>query len=129
MPASCLHPNQHRRDWASDCRMTGSRDYVERQRSTSVASGAKRTLTEPRLQKPGAYEDTSQPIAWLDEPLAALAQDNVLATARLPHHLSPWGMYLNVDPVVNAVLIGLVSLRRCSRNRMTDAVLTADYDL
>jgi hypothetical protein len=79
-----------------------------RQRSTSVGFGAKRTLTEPRLQKP-AYEDTSQLIAWLGEPLAALAQDNVLATATLPRDL-----------------IGLVSLRPCSRNRMTDAVLTAD---
>jgi hypothetical protein len=68
-------------------------------------------------------------IALLIVPLPALAQDNVVATATLPRDLSPWGMYLNADPVVNAVLIGLVSLRPCSRNRMTDAVLTADYDL
>jgi biopolymer transport protein ExbB len=46
-------------------------------------------------------------IAWLAEPSAALAQDNVLATATLPRDLSPWGMYLNADPVVKAVLIGL----------------------
>jgi biopolymer transport protein ExbB len=35
------------------------------------------------------------------------AQDNVVATATLPRDLSPWGMYLNADPVVKAVLIGL----------------------
>jgi biopolymer transport protein ExbB len=46
--------------------------------------------------------------AWLAEPLPALAQDNVVATATLPRDLSPWGMYLNADPVVKAVLIGLV---------------------
>jgi biopolymer transport protein ExbB len=46
-------------------------------------------------------------IAWLAEPSAALAQDNVVATAALPRDLSPWGMYLNADPVVKAVLIGL----------------------
>jgi biopolymer transport protein ExbB len=46
-------------------------------------------------------------IAWPGEPLPALAQDNVLATATLPRDLSPWGMYLNADPVVKAVLIGL----------------------
>src|SRR5262249_16889212 len=46
-------------------------------------------------------------IAWLREPSAALAQDNVMATATLPRDLSPWGMYLNADPVVKAVLIGL----------------------
>ena len=46
-------------------------------------------------------------IAWLAEPSAALAQDNVVATATLPRDLSPWGMYLNADPVVKAVLIGL----------------------
>jgi biopolymer transport protein ExbB len=45
--------------------------------------------------------------AWLAEPSAALAQDNVVATATLPRDLSPWGMYLNADPVVKAVLIGL----------------------
>jgi hypothetical protein len=31
-------------------------------------------------------------IAWLAEPLPALAQDNVVATATLPRDLSPWGM-------------------------------------
>jgi biopolymer transport protein ExbB len=46
--------------------------------------------------------------AWLAEPLPSLAQDNVVATATLPRDLSPWGMYLNADPVVKAVLIGLV---------------------
>src|SRR5262245_38927729 len=45
--------------------------------------------------------------AWLAEPLAALAQDNVFATATLPRDLSPWGMFLNADPVVKAVLVGL----------------------
>jgi biopolymer transport protein ExbB len=40
---------------------------------------------------------------------AALAQsgDPVIGTATLPRDLSPWGMYLNADPVVKAVLIGL----------------------
>ena len=46
-------------------------------------------------------------IAWLVVPGPALAQDNVVATATLPRDLSPWGMYLNADPVVKAVLIGL----------------------
>jgi hypothetical protein len=40
-------------------------------------------------------------------PLPAFAQDNVVATATLPRDLSPWGMYINADPVVKAVLIGL----------------------
>jgi biopolymer transport protein ExbB len=42
-------------------------------------------------------------------PLSALAQDAeaVVGTATLPRDLSPWGMYLNADPVVKAVLIGL----------------------
>ena len=41
----------------------------------------------------------------------ALAQDgvheSVVGTAALPRDLSPWGMYINADPVVKAVLIGL----------------------
>jgi biopolymer transport protein ExbB len=40
-------------------------------------------------------------------PTSALAQDDILATATLPRDLSPWGMYINADPVVKAVLIGL----------------------
>src|SRR5262249_2359373 len=46
-------------------------------------------------------------LAWLAMPVPALAQDNVVATATLPRDLSPWGMYLNADPVVKAGLIGL----------------------
>ena len=46
-------------------------------------------------------------LAWLAMRVPALAQDNVVATATLPRDLSPWGMYLNADPVVKAVLIGL----------------------
>jgi biopolymer transport protein ExbB len=39
--------------------------------------------------------------------LPAAAQDNVVGTATLPRDLSPWGMFLNADPVVKAVLVGL----------------------
>ena len=42
-------------------------------------------------------------IAGLTESLPALAQDDIVATATLPRDLSPWGMYLNADPVVKAV--------------------------
>jgi biopolymer transport protein ExbB len=44
---------------------------------------------------------------WLADALPAAAQDNVVGTATLPRDLSPWGMFLNADPVVKAVLIGL----------------------
>jgi biopolymer transport protein ExbB len=37
----------------------------------------------------------------------AQAQDVLIGTAALPRDLSPWGMYLNADPVVKGVLIGL----------------------
>src|SRR5258708_13411135 len=40
-------------------------------------------------------------------PGIARAQDAVIATTTLPRDLSPWGMYLNADTVVKAVLIGL----------------------
>jgi biopolymer transport protein ExbB len=47
--------------------------------------------------------------AWV--PSLALAQEPgdtpVIGVATLPRDLSPWGMYLNADPVVKAVLIGL----------------------
>ena len=45
--------------------------------------------------------------AWLADTLPVRAQDNVIGTATLPRDLSPWGMFLNADPVVKAVLIGL----------------------
>src|SRR5262245_63762857 len=50
-------------------------------------------------------------ITLLVVPLPTLAQDNVVATATLPRDLSPWGMYLNADPVVKAVLIDRKSTR------------------
>src|SRR5262249_49181600 len=65
----------------------------------------------PRFRSPwrlsAAVPGVTALITWLREPSAALAQDNVMATATLPRDLSPWGMYLNADPVVKAVLIGL----------------------
>jgi biopolymer transport protein ExbB len=44
---------------------------------------------------------------WLPGALPAAAQENVVGTATLPRDLSPWGMFLNADPVVKAVLVGL----------------------
>src|SRR6185436_1613343 len=32
----------------------------------------------------------------------------IIGTATLPRDLTPWGMFLNADPVVQGVLIGLV---------------------
>src|SRR5262249_5862001 len=50
-------------------------------------------------------------IAVICAPVGALAQEvgdaPVIGSATLPRDLSPWGMYLNADPVVKAVLIGL----------------------
>lgn len=46
-------------------------------------------------------------IASTAMPAIAHAQDAIIGTAVLPRDLSPWGMYLNADPVVKAVLIGL----------------------
>src|SRR2546428_6491021 len=45
--------------------------------------------------------------ASFSTPGPPLTQAIVVATATLPRDLSPWGMYLNADPVVKAVLIGL----------------------
>src|SRR5262249_10625587 len=46
-------------------------------------------------------------IAWAVMPAIARGQNAIVATAALPRDLSRWGMYLNADPVVKAVLIGL----------------------
>ena len=46
--------------------------------------------------------------ASIDAAAPALAQEGRVCTATLPRDLSPWGMYINADPVVKAVLIGLV---------------------
>jgi biopolymer transport protein ExbB len=47
-------------------------------------------------------------LATVVGPAGAAAQDTVIATATLPRDLSPWGMFINADPVVQVVLIGLV---------------------
>jgi biopolymer transport protein ExbB len=48
-------------------------------------------------------------VAMIAVPWSALAQEGetAIGVATLPRDLSPWGMYLNADPVVKAVLIGL----------------------
>jgi biopolymer transport protein ExbB len=48
-------------------------------------------------------------IAWASMSAPALAQEAepIIGIGALPRDLSPWGMYLNADPLVKAVLIGL----------------------
>jgi biopolymer transport protein ExbB len=57
-------------------------------------------------------------VVWLAMPVMAFAQDAATAVATapdaaaapnplLPHNLSPWGMFMNADVVVKAVMIGL----------------------
>ena len=53
------------------------------------------------------YADPLRGVAMASMPMPAFAQDNVVATATLPRDLSPWGMFVNADSVVKAVLIGL----------------------
>lgn len=60
-----------------------------------------------RWLRPAARARSALTAALMALPMPAFAQDNVLATATLPRDLSPWGMYINADPVVKAVLIGL----------------------
>ena len=57
----------------------------------------------------GVWASVSAPalFVWLADALPAAAQDNVIGTATLPRDLSPWGMFLNADPMVKAVMIGL----------------------
>ena len=40
-------------------------------------------------------------------PLVVFAQDAVVSNAALPRDLAPWGMFVNADKVVKAVLVGL----------------------
>jgi biopolymer transport protein ExbB len=50
-------------------------------------------------------------VAWIAISTSALAQDAgpaaAIGNANLPRDLSPWGMFINADAVVKAVLIGL----------------------
>jgi biopolymer transport protein ExbB len=41
------------------------------------------------------------------QPVAALAQGAIVGNAALPRDLTPWGMFVNADEVVKAVLLGL----------------------
>jgi biopolymer transport protein ExbB len=57
-----------------------------------------------------AWDSSGNPLrgfAIASIPAPAFAQDNIIATATLPRDLSPWGMFVNADSVVKAVLIGL----------------------
>src|SRR5260370_5346905 len=82
-----------------------------RKRSTEMEPWKSHSRHARRFRSPwrlsAAVPGATALIAWLAEPSAALAQDSVVATATLPRDLSPWGMYLNADSVVKAVLIGL----------------------
>jgi biopolymer transport protein ExbB len=50
---------------------------------------------------------TTMATGWMIQPVVALAQGAVAGNAALPRDLSPWGMFVNADEVVKAVLLGL----------------------
>jgi biopolymer transport protein ExbB len=56
---------------------------------------------------PAAVACAAVLVAAAGVPCSALAQEFAIGTASLPRDLSPWGMYVNADAVVKAVLIGL----------------------
>jgi biopolymer transport protein ExbB len=61
-----------------------------------------------RVSKARAYSrPTATAFALTIQPVTALAQDAIVGTAALPRDLTPWGMFMNADEVVKAVLIGL----------------------
>ena len=64
-----------------------------------------------RLDLQQARRCVAAAITLMSVPLSTLAQEAaeapIIGAASLPRDLSPWGMYLNADPVVQAVLIGL----------------------
>ena len=75
-----------------------------------ITGGWIRTRWHAFVRRPALMTATAGGVltaALLAVSVSALAQDNIVATATLPRDLSPWGMYLNADPVVKAVLIGL----------------------
>jgi hypothetical protein len=63
-----------------------------------------RTLRVPRARAYSLAAVTA--FALTTHPVAALAQ-NTVGNAALPRDLTPWGMFVNADKVVKAVLIGL----------------------
>ena len=71
-------------------------------------AGAQRLLNARALPSARAYSParTSRPRRG-DQPVVALAQDAVVSNAALPRDLAPWGMFVNADKVVKAVLVGL----------------------
>jgi biopolymer transport protein ExbB len=70
--------------------------------------GADRIARPLRVPQARAYSLPAPTIFALTiRPVAALAQDAVVGNAALPRDLTPWGMFVNADEVVKAVLIGL----------------------
>jgi biopolymer transport protein ExbB len=71
------------------------------------------TLMSLRRLRAGAQSLFAVPLLLMSSVGAALAQagdvaaDGVSGVPELPRDLTPWGMYLNADPLVKAVLIGL----------------------
>ena len=62
-------------------------------------------VSQPAPSAPAAPDASTAPSV---APAAATPAAPVIASATLPHDLSPWGMFLNADIVVKIVMVGLV---------------------
>jgi biopolymer transport protein ExbB len=60
-----------------------------------------------RASKPYRFRWFTLGLVFFPSLALAQAEPPVIGTATLPRDLTPWGMFLNADPVVQAVLIGL----------------------
>jgi biopolymer transport protein ExbB len=60
---------------------------------------------------PAVLSQPAAPAPAVEAPTAPVSEPSggsVIASASLPHDLSPWGMFLNADIVVKVVMVGLV---------------------
>lgn len=62
----------------------------------------------PATQAPAPAPAVSAPAEPVSAPAAPVTSPAPTVALQLPHDLSPWGMFMNADIVVKAVIVGLV---------------------
>lgn len=106
LPATEIAPTTTESPAATPSAVTPSEPGGSAAEPIDAPSDANPAFAQPSGSEPAAPGEPAADAAAQGEPEAA-ASGQSAAEAQLPHDLSPWGMYMQADIVVKAVMIGL----------------------
>ena len=90
------------------CGAVSAANHALAQSAPAPVPSAAETPTQPPMASPDAPATSVAPVTPAPAEAAGGAAPRTMGHAALPRDLSPWGMFMNADIVVKAIMVGLL---------------------